>query len=450
MSEKTITWVERLDTLPLSRFHWKLATVSGVGWMFDAMDVGLMAFALPLIAKEFLLDPIQIGWSASIGLVGMLVGAVIAGSVADRYGRRVVFLATLLLFSLATGLCALAWSFASLLALRFLVGIGLGGELPVAAAYVAEFSPKAHRGKLVCFLDSFWSIGWAAAAAATYLVAPRWGWRTVFLLGSAPALYVLVLRRALFESPRFLSAAGRSGEALDVVRAVEKLCGQQPASLTSPSAPTKDARLADLWRGEAARKTAMLWVLWFVLGYSYFGIYSWLPTLLVSSGHTFVKSLEYSLTIALAQAPGFLSAAFLVDRFGRLATLTAYRVFLALACFFFGYHAVTPTEIVIWGSLISFFGMGSWGAAYTYTSEVYATSLRATGTGWATAMARIGGILAPLVIGSIVQRAHSQRLVFWHMTAITLVGVVVVLWLGRETRGQSLEAIQAEAENASL
>jgi putative MFS transporter len=233
---------------------------------------------------------------------------------------------------------------------------------------------------------------------------------------------------------------GRAAEALEVVREVERRCGVSSAPLGSAETVVTKPRVRDLWHVDTARQTAMLWVLWFVLGYTYFGIYSWLPTLLVNAGHTVVKSLEYSLVIALAQAPGFLSAAYVVDRFGRLATLTVYRLLLAVACFCFGYHAVSPTEILIWGSLISFFGMGSWGAAYTYTSEIYATSLRATGTGCATALARVGGILAPLVIGWMMHAFGSQQLVFWHMTVITLVGVVVVLILGRETRGQSLEA----------
>jgi putative MFS transporter len=435
-----ISLSDRIDELPLSGFHYRLVGVSGVGWMFDAMDVGLMSFVLPAIIKEWNLLPMEIGWASSMALIGMLAGAVIAGFAADRYGRKRVFLSTLVLFSAATGLCGLSRSFHSLLALRFLVGLGLGGELPVAASLVAEFSPKAHRGKLVCLLDSFWSLGWALAAAIAFLAVPKWGWRSVFFVGSIPALYAVFLRREVPESPRFLSSAGRPDEALRVVRSIEKLCGTPAVELTAAAGAARSPGFRALWSGPMGRQSAMLWVLWFVLGYSYFGIYSWLPSLLVASGHTVVQSLRYTLIIALAQAPGFLSAAFLVDRWGRIATLTVYRVLLAAACFFFGYQAVSPAQIMFWGCLISFFGMGSWGVAYTYTTEIYPTALRTTGAGWATAMARVGGILAPLAIGRIMAVSGSQKLVFWHMTAITLIGVVIVLILGRETRGTSLDA----------
>jgi putative MFS transporter len=436
---------QRLDALPLGRFHRRLVALAGLGWMFDAMDVGLVSFVLPVLAAAWALTPWQIGWGASMTLIGMLAGAVASGALADRWGRRSVFMGTLVLYGAASALCGLAPGYRSFLALRFLVGLGLGGELPVAAAYVAEFSPRLQRGRLVIFLDTFWSFGWALAAVLAYVCVPRWGWRSVFFLGGLPAFYALELRRSLPESPRFLTSAGRHAEAEAVVRAVEAECGQPAAELAprADGAPEPAGSVADLWRAGAARQTLMLWILWFVMGYTYFGIYSWLPTLLVASGHGLVKTFGYTLLISLAQAPGFASAALCVERWGRIATLTAYRLLLAVACFFFGYAASSPAQIMFWGALISFFGMGSWGVAYAYTAESYPTRLRATGGGWATAMARVGGILAPLSIGWIMGATGSQRLVFWSMTAVTVVGVAAVLLLGRETRGLSLETAPA-------
>lgn len=440
MSAAPVGLSERLDGLPLSRFHWRLVAASGAGWMFDAMDIALVAFVLPVVAKEWGLTPWQVGWGASATLIGMLFGAVAAGTLADRFGRKTLFLATLLLFSAATGLCAFAWSFRSLVAMRFLVGLGLGGELPIAAAFVAEFAPRLHRGKLVILLDTFWAFGWTGAALLSWAMIARWGWRSVFLVGSLPAFYALYLRRALPESPRFLAEAGRHDEAVAVVRAIEAECGQPAAPLRASSPPGPRQGFLDLWAKGAAKQTAMLWILWFVMGYTYFGIYSWLPSLLVASGHTLVKSFWYTLLIAAAQAPGFASAALFVDRYGRVPTLTAYRLLLAVACFFFGWHASTPAQIVFWGAMISFFGMGSWGVAYAYTTEIYPTGLRATGGGWATACARVGGIVAPLAIGWIMGTSGSQKVVFWHMTAITVLGAAAVAILGKETREQSLEA----------
>lgn len=433
---------ERLDSLPLRAFHWRLVVASGLGWMFDAFDSGLVAFVLPVLVKEWGLSPAQVGQVASIGLVGMFAGAVLVGSLADRFGRRTLFQTTLAIFSVATGLCGLAWGFASLLVMRFLVGFGLGGELPVASTLVTEFSPRAHRGKLVVVLESFWAFGWALAAVVAFLLIPRMGWRAAFFLGAIPVLYILYLRRAVPESPRYLQSRGRHAEAVAVVRDVERQCGAPPVALEpGPEAPAAAPRFGDLWRGALRRRSAMLWVLWFAMVYSYYGIFSWLPTLLVAQGHTLTKSFGYTLWITAAQIPGYFSAALLVDRWGRKPTLTAYMLGCAVSAYAFG-SAASPAEILLWGCLLSFFNLGAWGVVYTYTPENYPTALRGTGSGWAVGFGRVGGILAPLVVPWLLGSwSGAQGIVFTHFAAVILIGVLAVVLLGEETKGRSLEAI---------
>jgi len=433
---------ERLDNLPLSRFHWRMVTASGLGWMFDALDSGIVSFVLAVLVKEWGLSPAQVGRVGSIGLVGMFAGAVLVGALADRYGRKLLFQSSLAVFSVATGLCGAAPGYVSLLAMRFLVGFGLGGELPVASTLVSEFSPSAHRGKLVVILESFWAFGWALAAVVAFLLIPVWGWRSAFFLGSAPVLYVLYLRRAVPESPRFLESAGRWDEAVAVVRSVEAECGQDPAPLEpSPARGGPAAGLRQLWTGATARRTLMLWLLWFSMVYSYYGIFIWLPSLLVAAGHGLVKSFGYVLIITAAQVPGYFSAAWLVDRWGRKRTLAAYLFGCAVSAFVFG-KISTPSDILLWGSLISFFNLGAWGVVYTYTPENYATAVRGTGSGWAVGVGRIGGILAPLCVGYILECwPGRQDIVFTQFAVVILLGLVAVAALGEETKGRSLEAI---------
>jgi MFS transporter, putative metabolite:H+ symporter len=437
-----LTLSERLDALPLRAFHWRIVIASGLGWLFDAFDSGLVSFVLPVLVKEWGLTPAQVGQTASMGLVGMFAGAVLVGSLADRFGRRVLFQATLAIFSVATGLCGIAWGFASLLAMRFLVGFGLGGELPVASTLVTEFSPRAHRGKLVVVLESFWAFGWALAAVVAYLLIPTIGWRAAFFIGSVPVLYILYLRRAIPESPRFLQARGRHDEAVAVVRDVERQCGVEPVPLEPGGAVARPAaRFADLWRGSLRRRTAMLWVLWFAMIYSYYGIFTWLPTLLVAKGHTLTRSFGYTLAITAAQIPGYFSAALLVDRWGRKPTLTAYMLGCAASAYAFG-AAETPAQILLWGCLLSFFNLGAWGVVYTYTPENYPTAVRATGSGWAVGFGRVGGILAPMVVAWLLGSWSGRTdVVFNVFAAVILVGVAAVVLLGEETKGRSLEAI---------
>ena len=156
--------LDRLEYLPLGSFQYKLLAVTGLGWLFDAMDTGLIAFVLPVLAREWSLSPAQTGWIGSIGLIGMALGAVLAGTIADRIGRKQVFTLTVLLYSISTGLCAIAWNYESLLVFRFLVGFGLGGELPVAATLMSEYAPAHVRGRFIVLLESFWALGWLAAA----------------------------------------------------------------------------------------------------------------------------------------------------------------------------------------------------------------------------------------------------------------------------------------------
>ena len=438
---------DRLDGLPLGRFHYRLLILSGLGWLFDSMDTGLVSFVLARLKTEWDLSAGQIGMTGSAGLAGMFLGGAFAGSLADRYGRKAVFQWTLLIFSLATGLCALAWGFESLVVLRLLVGIGLGGELPVAAALVSEFAPARHRGRIVVLLESFWAIGWVAAAVLADRLA-SWGassggfpWRVAFLIGALPALYVFVLRRSLPESPRYLVARGRTAEAEEIVRRVEAESGVPHGEAITPEPAAPAARRRELVGRGLARRTAMLWTLWFAMAFSYYGMFIWLPSLLVGEGFTVAASFRFILYITLAQIPGYFTAAWLVERIGRRVTLAPFMILCAVASWFFG-HAASAPQLIVWGCLVSFFNLGAWGVTYGYTPELYPTRLRGTGSGTAAAVGRVGAVLAPLAVGWIVtSRGGGFGAIFAMFAAVLVIGALGVLLLGEETRGRTLEQI---------
>ena len=201
-----VTIPERLDELPFTRRHLRVLTGSGLGWALDAMDVGLISFVIAALAAQWELQPHETAWIASVGFIGMAVGASVGGLLADRFGRRSVFAITLLVYGLATGASALVGGLVALLVLRFVVGLGLGAELPVASTYVSEFAPARMRGRLIVFLEAFWAVGWTAAALIGYFVIPasEAGWRWAFALGAIPAAYALFVRWGLPESARWL------------------------------------------------------------------------------------------------------------------------------------------------------------------------------------------------------------------------------------------------------
>ncbi|MDF2571066.1 MAG: naiP [Sporomusa sp.] len=442
--------ISRLEQIPVSRFHYKLLVLTGLGWLFDAMDTGIIAFVLPILAKEWGLSATQMGFIGSIGLLGMAVGAVLAGTAADKFGRKAVFAVTLMIYSMATGLCGLAWNYESLLVFRFLVGFGLGGELPVAATLMAEYSPPATRGRFIVLLESFWAVGWLAAALIAYLVIPRFGWQMAFFIGALPALYVFIIRMGVPESIRYLIHKGRQSEALEIVSRIELSAGIIPPaqqaiikdSIVQNPADEKKLAFKELWTAQFAKRTIILWLIWFGIVYSYYGIFTWLPSLMVKQGHTVIKTFEYVLIMTLAQLPGYFSAAYLVDRIGRKATLAMYLALSAVSAYFFG-QGGSAEVVLLWGSLMSFFNLGAWGVVYTYTPELYPTRIRAFGSGWAAAVGRFGGILAPTVVGYMITGPQGFAQVFTMFTGVMMVVAIAVGLFGEETKGKALDEISS-------
>ena len=448
MSAAAETFVARLDRVPLNRFHWRLLVLSGLGWMFDAMDVLMLSFLLTPIRGEFKLDATGVGLVASATFVGMFIGAAAAGRLADRYGRRAVFTATLVIFSIGSLLSALAPTFETLLVARVIAGLGLGGELPVAATLVSELSPRAQRGRMIVLLESFWAYGTILAGIVAITVVANYGWRWGFAVGALPALYVAFLRRALPESPRFLAEKGRAPEADAVVRRVERAGGGALLTLAPAIPPTRAGRtrIAELWSGRYARRTAMLWILWFGVVLTYYGIFLWIPSILATRGLSEVRSNEFFFLSTLAQVPGYFSAAWLVERIGRKPTLVTYLLGTAASAFMFG-NAGTGTDAFIWAALLSFFNLGAWGVVYTITPELYPTSVRATGSGVAAAVGRVGGIIGPYLTPVLVT-AIAVNGTFAVFMGLLVVSAAAVAVLGEETRGRSLEEIAPEAEAA--
>jgi Sugar phosphate permease len=387
----------------------RLLFSAGFSWLFDAMDVGLVSFIAAALSVDWNLGAQQIGLLAAINSTGMAFGAAVSGSLADRYGRKAVLLWTLLLFSVASGLSALAPNLFVLAVLRFIAGFGLGGELPVASTLVSESVPVKVRGRAIVLLESFWAGGWILAALISYFFIPHYGWRMALVVGALPAVYALFLRRAIEDSPRYKEQADRRRLSFG-------------------------ERMASLWSVPYRRATITLWILWFTVVFSYYGMFLWLPTVMVLKGFTLVKSFQYVLIITLAQLPGYFTAAYLIERIGRKAVLTVYLLLTAVCAIWFG-NAGTAGMLLAAGIFLSFFNLGAWGAMYAYTPELYPTSVRSTGVGFAAAFGRIGGIIGPYLVGLLIDNGTSITTVFVVFFIAIVVGALTVLWFGRETKG---------------
>lgn len=384
----------------------KLLGMAGIGWLFDAMDVGLLSFVMLAVGADWHLTLDQMKAIPSVNSIGMAVGALIFGMLADKIGRKNVFVLTLLLFSVGSGLTALSNSLGIFMVLRFIIGMGLGGELPVASTMVSEVAPVEQRGRIVVLLESFWAIGWILSAIIAFFVIPDYGWRTAMFISALPAFYALYLRINLPDSPATLAKKNN-----------------QPFLYN----------IQTVWSKQYARRTVMLWILWFSVVFSYYGMFLWLPTVMKEHGFSMINSFKYVLIMSLAQLPGYFTAAWLIERIGRKFVLISFLFGTAISAYVFG-GAENLTILLISGALLSFFNLGAWGGLYAYTPEQYPANVRGTGVGMAAAFGRIGGIIGPLLIPILVSRNFTFQHIFLVFCIAIFIGALAVLFLGKETK----------------
>lgn len=400
---------------PLTRN--KLLGVAGIGWMFDALDVGILSFIIAAISTEWGLTVTEKGWIASVNSIGMAVGAIMFGILADKIGRKKIFMLTLILFSVASGLSAFTTSLAMFLVLRFFIGMGLGGELPVASTLVSESVKPEERGRVVVLLESFWAFGWLLAALIAYFVIPAdfWpieGWRVALLLTALPAFYALYIRAKLPDSVQF--ASNKQAQKTSFIE-----------------------KIKILWSKKYAKSTIMMWILWFTVVFSYYGMFLWLPSVMTGKGFDLITSFKYVLIMTLAQLPGYFTAAYFIEKFGRKFVLITYLIGTATSAYFFG-AAESVSMLLMFGMLLSFFNLGAWGALYAYSPEQYPGAIRATGTGMAAGVGRVGGILGPLLVGTLLAKGFDYSFIFAVFCGAILIGVIAVAVLGKETKQTEL------------
>ncbi|WP_045522105.1 MFS transporter [Neobacillus niacini] len=385
----------------------RIFIVSGFSWIFDAMDVGLISFIAAALIIEWNLTPQEAGLLGSVNAIGMFIGAIVAGALADRMGRNKILMYTVLLFSLASGISAFATTFTIFLIFRFFIGLGLGGELPVASTLVAENVPEHKRGRMVVLLESFWAVGWILSAMIAYFIMPIWGWRSALIIGALPALLAIYMRKGLPDSPQFQSTGKKNTSIIQNIKS--------------------------LWSPKYAKDTTMLWILWILVMFSYHGMFLWLPSVMVLKGFGLIKSFGYVLLMTLTQLPGFFSAAWLVEKVGRKFVLITYLIMAAISAIIFG-NAESLPMLIAGGMALSFFFLGVTGTTYAYTTDHYDSTVRATGAGLANAAGRIGAIIGPLIVGTLIAAKVPFTTIFIMFFVTCIIAALNVLFLGKETR----------------
>lgn len=445
----------RIERLPFSGFHRRLLLMGGLGYTFDAMDAAVIAFVLPVLRTEWGLSSVQIGVLASANFIGFFFGALAAGACGDLIGRRKVMMSALAIYCVASLFSGMVNDWTLFLALRIVAGFGAGAESAIIAPYLSEFVARRYRGTFTGALAGFFSFGFVAAALLGYFIVPAHpqGWRIVIFITALPVVLLLWWRRALPESPRWLESQGRAAEADVIMDAMESdhlrrghaLPALNAEDVAAPPPSTTRGNLltnyATLVSKKLIRISTMTWLMWLSITFSYYSFFTWIPSLLIQNGMTITKSFGYSLVMYIAQIPGYFSAAWFNERIGRQATIVSYMLLGGLCALGLAFTH-SDAQIMVAGVLLSFFMNGTYAGVYAYTPEVFPTQVRATGSGLASAIGRIGGITAPILVGFIYPTAGFAG-VFGMTTAVLLLGAAAVTFMGIPTRGRSLEDIAA-------
>jgi putative MFS transporter len=438
----------RIERLPLSSWQITTRIIVGAATFFDAFDALSIAYVLPVIVPLWKLTPGEIGALISFGFLGQLVGALVGGSLAERFGRRPVIVVAVLWFGMFSLACGFAWSYQSLLVLRLLQGLGLGAEVPVAATYISELAKAGGRGRFVLLFELVFPLGLLAAAVLGRWIVPTLGWQYLFFVGGIPALFALVMMRNLPESPRWLASRGRTAEAADAIAFIEKEVERATGKPLPPIAPvsqpvaTRRASWSDLFGGIYLRRTLVIWVCWFAAYFANYGLATWLPTVYQNVFKLPLgQALTYGLAAPMAGLATSLACALLIDTIGRRIWFAA--AFAGAAVGFLALWWVGPTtaERVLVLTTLSYMCISTLSLSlYLYTAELYPTRVRALGTGTATAWLRLASILGPQVVGFVIAGGGLGD-VFLVFGLVVLFASVTVALFATETKARMLEEI---------
>jgi MFS transporter, putative metabolite:H+ symporter len=441
----------RLDSVPLSRFHWRLLALIAAGMYFDSFDI--------YIAGTVLAAMIHSGESTlrlnatfvSVTFIGMMAGAWLSGVLGDRFGRRFCYQFNLGIYGFASIAAALAPSIYWLIFFRLVMGLGMGAEIVVGYGTLSEFIPPAWRGRFGTILNLIINTSLFLSTFLGWLIVPHFGWRWMFAIAGCGALVVWFLRKSMPESPRWLASKAREDEADAIVQQIERECGvtatREPVSIPAALGDQPQSRIRDLFgRGMLSRTVTAITVLvgLFIVNYAFV---SWIPTFLVKQGHSVSNSLGLTAVMFAGGPVGSLIAFVLAERLGRKWGT----VMFSLVCAAFGIaypFAQSAVAITALGFAITacIYVLSSFSVA-SYVPELFPTSLRLRGAGLANTVGRGVSIAVPYAVASAYM-GFGIAGVLALIVGTLLVQAVIVAVLGTETKNRSLEAIAVEAREA--
>ena len=427
-----------LDEAKLTPLHYKVVALIAAGYFFDVIDLIVLGNLIPDMIDSHFATKLEAGWIGSATVLGMFIGAIAQGEFSDRWGRKSVYQFNLLIFGVFTILGALAPTVWWLVAARFIAGLGLGGEQPLAFAYAGEYSPKAIRGRILAFVHFVGgACVWPIATLSTLFFRDAIGWRGIWIAIGIGALIVWICRFWLPESPRYLSTHGRGKEALDVLSRMG-IPGPKEPLTTSAASDSKSDPFALVFKMFPVRVVAGMICFSAFFGVA-IGLGNWLPNIMHDRGFTITKSLTYVLGMNLAVPCASLFMMYALDRYGRKITAVSAFIGAGIMAIIFA-NAGNPTQLLIFGFVMVFFIQVSGNSMQIFASEVFPTNARASGFGWAAGVGRLStaGIVVAI---PLIQNRWGLTAVFVCIAIVLAIAAVSVTQMGPEARQKGLDEV---------
>ncbi|MBQ0826625.1 MFS transporter [Streptomyces tagetis] len=441
---RTINAANRLDRLPISKFHKTTLVAVAFAYFFEFADINTFAITAPVVREQWGAEVNHIAYVTSSSFVGMFIGAIVAGGLADRMGRKRTLTVTTLWFTVWSFACVFAWDIWSLGVFRVLTSAGLSAMTVVAVVYISELFPSAKRGKYQAYAIVIGICGTPATNLIASAVVPMsdWSWRLVYLWGSLGVLFLFFVRK-LEESPQWLESRGRHEEAEAVLSRIEASAasefGELPAAQEpKPQGPVVKPGLGMLRDKKFLYPTLLLSVLWVTQTIGFFGYSSWAPTLLAAEGVSVEDSIFYVALTTVGAPLGSFLAAMVTDRFERKWCLVVFGLVIAASGLMYGL-TFTPVLIVVFGFLVNLFERGYTALAYAYSPELFNTNGRSLGTSIAYGLGRLSNAVGPLMIAGIYNGV-GYKAVFMFIAGTWTVGAIVLALFGPATRRRRLAA----------
>ncbi|MBV9386652.1 MAG: MFS transporter [Chroococcidiopsidaceae cyanobacterium CP_BM_ER_R8_30] len=452
-SDRKTDLLSQLDNLPWSSFHTSLVIALGLGWALDSFEINIIGSVLALLTKEWHLTAIQGSYAVSAWVFGILLGALVFGYLADRLGRKKMFLFTLFWYAGFSVLTTFAWDYPSFLALRFLTALGVGGEYSAVTATMGEFIPKKYRGKTDSLILAGFPLGGVLSSLVALLLVKYLptsiAWRVGFGLGGLLAVSGLWARQVIPESPRWLIHQGQREKAEAIVHSIEAIVAKEKLSEFSRSVmsitleqPPSDKSVEWQAKFNTPLRLALASALNFSQAAIVYGMTALITLVLLPSIHIPATAMPRYVFIGnFAALAGGILVAIALDKWGRRSALLFGYVLSTIGLIYL-YFAGDSQQILLGYSLVQFSITWAYIAAYILTAEILPTLIRGTGLGLSVAVGRLGAFFAPLLLTQVFSSTRDPKAALLVLLIMVLPGPIsALLWYlrGVETKNRALE-----------